>query len=565
MKCLILLIRYSRDTLFSPNTESGDYNYNIPVGLAYISAFLKQNGHEVQCLNLNHYDGIVEELIKDRMSKERYDFVITGGISPFYPDIKNCVDSVRRCSPNTHIILGGGLISSQPEIMFNLLQPDYGVIGEGELTIKELFECLENNGDINTVNGIIFRNTEGKIVSTKPRDPINNLDLLPWPDYQELGFDDYLDHMLPSDLHFYSIFDKPRAYPIIASRSCPFSCTFCFHPLGKKYRKRSVENVMDELEYALKKYNINIIIFYDELFANDTPRIGEFCRRLTELLKTIPWEVKWICQMRVDALDEEMIITMKNAGCFCLSLGLESYSATVLKSMNKIITPKQIDDALLLCSNHNMGFTGNFIFGDPAETTETYRETIAYWKENTAIIKNQVILGFITIYQGSPLYKRAVEKGIIKDEFAFIEERVSKNQIDNFTDKMTDNEFKKMMRDIAEANLITPLYSVPLLETKIKGISEIHVKCPHCKSVSGYRNINLPPLLGFQSSDRRLITLICRNCNARIRLITKHENITIILYRIFGLEIGAVIIQYILSPPLSLLRTFNKLFHKFAA
>ncbi len=295
MKCLIILVRYHREGLFSPKTETGDYNYNIPVGLAYISAFLKQNGHEVQFLNLNHCDGIVEELIKDRLSQESYTFVITGGISPFYPDVKNCVDSVRRFSPNTRIILGGGLISSQPEIMFNLLQPDYGVIGEGELTIKELFECLENKGDINTINGLIFRNTDGQIILTKPRDPINNLDLLPWPDYEGLGFDEYLDHMLPGDVHYNSIFDKPRSYPIIASRSCPFSCTFCFHPLGKKYRKRSIENVMDELEYAIKKYNINLILFYDELFANDRSRIYDFCRRLTELLKQALRKLKKRC------------------------------------------------------------------------------------------------------------------------------------------------------------------------------------------------------------------------------------------------------------------------------
>lgn len=564
MKCLIILVRLYRGTPFSPKTEKGDFNYNIPIGLAYISAFLKQNGHDVQYLNLNHCDGIVEVLIKDKMSKESYDFVITGGISPFCADIKNCVDSVRRCSSRTRIILGGGLISSQPEIMFNLLQPDYGVIGEGELTITELFECLENKGDINSVNGLIFRNTEGQIILTKPRDPINNLDLLPWPDYEGLGFDEYLDHMLPSDVYTYSIFDKPRVYPIIASRSCPFSCTFCFHPLGKKYRKRSIDNIMAELEYAIKKYNINIIVFFDELFANDRSRMYDFCRRITEFLKTIPWEVKWYCAMRVDILDEEMITIMKNSGCFSLSLGLESYSAPVLKSMNKKITPKQIDDALRLCHHHKMGFTGNFIFGDTAETTETYHETMKYWKENNAIIGNQVVLGLITLYQGSPIYKRAVEKGIIKDEIAFIEERSVKGNIQiNFTDKMTDEEFQKMIKDIKEANIITPWYSVPLLNTKINGISEVHVRCPHCNGIPVYRNIALPPLLGFQSSDRRLFELICRKCNARIRLITKHENVTIKIYRFFGFKNGAIIIRYILSPPLSVLRNFNKLIHKF--
>ena len=563
MKCLIILVRYSRETMFSPMADKGNYNYNIPIGLAYISAFLKQHGHEVHFLNLNHCDGIAEELIKEKLSKEKYNFAITGGISPFYPDVKNCIESVRKCSPETRIIVGGGLVSSQPEIMFSLLQPDYGVIGEGELTIKELFDCLDNNGDVNTVNGLIFRNTEGQVILTKPRDPINNLDLLPWPDYEGLGFAEYLEHMLPGDVYYYSIFDNPRTYPVIASRSCPFSCTFCFHPLGKKYRKRSLDNIIAELEYAIKRYNLNIIVFYDELFANDRPRILEFCRRITELLKTIPWEVKWFCQMRVDVLDEELLVIMKSAGCYYIGLGLESYNATVLKSMKKFISPKQIDDALRLCHKHNISFTGNFIFGDTAETIETYRDTISYWKENKEIIGNQVVLGLITLFQGSPLYTQAVEKGIIKDEIAFIENRATKDEVINFTEKMTDEEYQKMVLGITEANIITPRYSVPLLTTKNNGFPEVHVKCPHCNGISVYRNISLPPLLGFQSVDRRLVELICRNCNARIRLITKHESIAISIFRIFGFSNGTIILNYVLSPPLQLLRFCNKTIHKF--
>jgi anaerobic magnesium-protoporphyrin IX monomethyl ester cyclase len=563
MKCLIILVRYYREGLYNPETESGDFNYNIPVGLAYISAFLKQNGHTVEFLNLNHLSGRVEDLISNRLQNEKYDFMITGGISPFYPDISHVVKCVRKWSPGTRIILGGGLISSQPEIMFGLLQPDYGVIGEGELTVKELFECLENNRDVSEVNGLIFRNADGQMVVTKPRDPISDLNILPWPDYEALGFAEYLDHMMPGDLYSYSIFDKPRAYPIIASRSCPYSCTFCFHPLGKKYRKRSIDNIMEELEYAVKKYNINLIIFYDELFANDRSRTYELCGRITEFLKTVPWEVKWFCQMRVDILDDELITTMKNAGCYYIGLGLESYSAPVLKSMNKHITPKQIDDAFRLCKRHQMAFTGNFIFGDPAETTETYHETIKYWKENNAIIGNQVILGLITLYQGSPLYKRSLEKGIIKDEVAFVEDR-AKTGIHpiNLTDSMTDEEYLLMIQEITEANIVCPWYSVPLETKNIDGIPEVHVKCPHCNGISVYRNIAVPSLLGFQSADRRLLELVCRNCSARIRLITKHENFTIMIYRLFGYKNGVIVIQYVLSPPLKLLRTFNKLIHK---
>jgi len=563
LKCLILLIRYHYDGLFNTQADLRDYNYNIPIGLAYISSFLKRYGHDVHFLNLNHLEGTAEDLLKTRLSKEFFDFVLSGSISIFYPDIKNCVNVVRKYSPKTKIILGGGLISSQPEVMFGLLQPDFGVVGEGEQTIKELFDCLEHKGDIASVDGLIYRDSDGQIRITKPRVPLTNLDILPWPDYEGLNFSEYLDNMLPSHMDTYSIFDNPRAYPIIASRSCPYACTFCFHPLGKKYRKRSIDNIIDEIDYALKKYKINIIFFYDELFANDRLRTFDFCKKLTDLLKKYPWDVKWFCQMRVDVLDEELITIMKNSGCFSISLGLESYSVIVLKSMKKFISPKQINDAIHLIHKHQLGFTGNFIFGDPAETNETYHETLTYWKENQSVIKNQIDLGRITLYQGSPLYKRALERGIVKGEIEFIEEREKNGTVPiNFTDKMTDAEYNKMLQEIAEANIIIPRYSVPIRSITVNGIPEVHVKCPHCNNISVYRNVSLPPFLGFQSADRRLYLLICRNCHARIKLITKHEYFTIILYRIFGFKIGASIIRYVMMPPVSLLRIINKYIHK---
>jgi radical SAM superfamily enzyme YgiQ (UPF0313 family) len=156
-------------------------------------------------------------------------------------------------SPNTKIIVGGGIITAQPEIMFDLLKPDYGIIGEGEQTVLELVNYFKNGGNINSVNGLIFKDfglSDNKIktIITDPRDPIMNLDELPFPDYESFGYSEYLDAIKPTDYIAYDIVDKPRFYPVLASRSCPFNCTFCFHPLGKKYRQRSVDNIMAEIK-----------------------------------------------------------------------------------------------------------------------------------------------------------------------------------------------------------------------------------------------------------------------------------------------------------------------------
>ncbi len=533
MKCLIILIRFQQLLVDDPKADKANFNYNIPVGLGYISSVLKQNNHHVNFLNLNHIDGTADKIIEIELLKNNYEFVITGGLSPFYPNVNAVVESVRKYAPQIKIILGGGLVSSQPEIMFNLLQPDYGVIGEGELTIKELFECLENKGDINSVNGLIFRNTEGQIILTKPRDPINNLDSLPWPDYEGFGFDEYLDHMYPSDNVLYDVFDNPRVYPMISSRSCPFACTFCYHPLGNKYRQRSVDNIIEEIKYVVKKYRINIIFFYDELFAQNKDRLSDLCKNIKEISTSIPWELKWFCQMRVDFLDENEVREMKDAGCYFVSLGLESYSTTVLKSMKKRITPNQIDNTLQICKRVGITVQGNFIFGDIAETKETYRETLHYWKNNPDIIGNSIGLGHIIIHPGSYIYNHAVKKGIIKDEIQFIEERAKQDYQNlpiNFTDGMTDEEYQQMTEDICEANAIPKYYAIPLVNIQTKDIHEIHVRCPFCKEITVYKNYHIPSNFGRMD-------ICCRKCRSRFVIPSTKSRLKFFIVKLFGFGI----------------------------
>lgn len=508
MKILIIAIRYK---LY--HAEMADYDYNIPVGLAYISAILKNDGHEVKWLNLNHCDGSVDDVVRERLSRENFDFVLTGGLSVFYPSIKSCVEAARKYAPYTRIVVGGGAISSQPELTFRGLKPDYLVIGEGEQTVLELFRCLEKDGDLDRVSGIGYCGPEGKLVFTRAREAITDLDSLPYPDYEGLGIDAYLDHMLASNnAPYYDLFDYPRPYPLISSRSCPFSCTFCFHPLGKGYRRRSVPNIIGELNFAIKRYRINIINIYDELFSYDKERVYEFCEEIRQLSKTVPWEIKWNCQIRVDKLDEDLLLTMKGAGCYILSLGLESYSPTVLKSMNKGITPEQIDRTLQMTHRLNMTVQGNFIFFDPAETKETAYETLNYWKKSV-YSGGGVNLDYIQPYPGTSVYRHCVDKGIIKDEFEFLENistRIAKPI--NMSNSMTDKEFRQFYIDIYEAERKYHKYVEPLSVAQDNGLSEIHVKCPYCSSISIYKNYI------FDRYSYGAQHICCRKCRIRFYL-----------------------------------------------
>lgn len=510
-------------------SSSQDYKkYVIPVGLAYISSVLKQNHYEVDFLNLNFCDGSVEEMIRRSLVGKEYDYALTGGICTYYSAIKNCVDSVRKYAPSAKIILGGGLISSKPELMLEALRPDYMVIGEGETTILDLLKNLKDGGDLPRVDGIAFRGPEGRAVLTKPREPIKDIDSLPWPDYDGLGLGANLEQIKPSTLYYYDLFDSPRPYPLIVSRSCPFSCTFCYHPIGNKYRQRSVQSVIDELAFAIERYKINLIDIYDELLSNDKERVYDLCRRLKQLFEDVPWEVKWSCQLRVDTVTEELIETMKDAGCYLISLGLESYSSDVLKSMKKRITPQQIDNALRIIHRFNMTITGNFIFGDIAETKETAYETLKYWKNNYHIfLRGAVALGHVQVYPGAPIYEHALKKGIIVNELAFIENHLGKPI--NITDGMTGQEFDQLLKDLNYAMLTHPNCKLPRMSRKVNGVYETYVQCPYCKVTSIYRNY-VPPGIGtYQKQD-----ICCRNCRMRFFVVTLTNKLFVTLLKVIG-------------------------------
>jgi radical SAM superfamily enzyme YgiQ (UPF0313 family) len=436
--------------------------------------------------------------------------VCTGGMSTAYLPVKRIVEAVRSSSAQSKVVIGGGLVSSEPELMFGALKPDYEVLGEGEETAQELAECLQHQKDPSSVAGLGYSLPDGRFVTTPPRNPIMDLDKIPWPDFEGFEFDTYLDHLTPTSQFFFDLFDFPRVYPIITSRSCPYSCSFCFHPIGKKYRQRSLDSIMQELETMIPRYKTNLIAIYDELFSADTKRVMEFCDRISGIIKKTPWDVKWSCQMRVDKLDGSVLARMKEAGCFVVSYGFESYNADVLKSMKKHITPAQIDRAVKLTLEHHISIQGNFIFGDRAETLQTARETLDYWKANA---HSGITLGHISPFPGTELYTHCVKKGIIKDKLDFIENHL----LDpiNMSETMSDSDYMQLHVEVATSRLQHYIVAVPSLVMKEKnGMYSVKVNCPHCNGEIQYANFGLP----YKSFYR--VVSYCRTCRRRFYMMS---------------------------------------------
>lgn len=466
------------------NSEKANYNYTFPLGIAYVLSALKHNGMSLDVLNLNHLNGKSNQLIATSLDRYKYDIICTGGNSLLYHELKTIINTANGHPSHPVTILGGPIITSEPELIFEALRPNYGVIGEGELTTVELIHNIINKTGIAVAGTVYWR--DDKATMAPMRSSISNLDEIPFPEFDDLGFNEWLDKLHCN--YNYSTFgvDYPRSYPLIGSRGCPFKCTFCFH--YEKHYERSLNNIFEELGVAVVKYNINIIFFYDDCFSLSPTRMREFCRRIIELRTRIGRPLYWAVQLTVKKIDDEILTLLKNAGCNSISYGFESFCAPILKSMNKPIKPEEIDNALRKTLEHNIVIQANFIMGDIAETWETANETLDYWKKNC---DGQVNLGFIQPYPGSEIYHHCVRKKIITDKLSFIENNIAGEKTFNFTDNMSDEDYRRLTLEIYSARLKYRRYVVPSSLKKKGDRYNMKITCPYCKQSFTCHNILL--------------------------------------------------------------------------
>ena len=465
--------------------------YSFPLGITYISGSLKSSGYNVTTLNLNHRAGEIFDIIKNEIEDKKIDVVATGGLSFQYSTVRRVVEAVKWVDNKIITIVGGGIITGDPEPAMEALEyADFGVIGEGENTINELCYALENTEKFSDVDGIIYKEGNAYII-TRPRKEMDDIDLIPWPDYEGFEIEKYL-HSAPPGI---SGLNRQNTVFMLASRSCPYNCTFCFHTAGKKYRQRSLDSFFKELDYMVSQYNIEFICMADELFARNINRVKEFCDRMKR------YKVRWWAQFRVDDITPELLTILKAGGCEVMSFGLESADNRILKSMRKGITVEQIERTLKLVYDFGIPLEGAFIFGDIEETAETANNTLKWWREH---LEYRISLNLITVYPGSYLYKYGCEKGIIKDKAQFLKDGCPQVNVSKLTGKELSVLMKQFMEDPV-SQIKTP-DSVELVSVDYK-TGRIATKgvCVTCNQENNWENIKL-----FSMNF-----LPCKNCGQK--------------------------------------------------
>ncbi|MHC4124383.1 MAG: B12-binding domain-containing radical SAM protein, partial [Planctomycetota bacterium] len=312
---------------------------NPPIGLLYVATSIKENSsHSVKVLDAS-IDKMPIGKIKEQIKEYGPDVV---GMTLTTFSLLECIDIAkvaREINKDVKVIVGGIHVYIFPHETINLGHFDYGVLGEAEYSVIELLNGIETGSDLSSIKGLVYKK-DGQIVYTGLPELTDDLDSIAFPDRTMVPYEKYN-----------SIVSKVRPVNImITSRGCPFKCTFCDRPhLGKRFRMRSADNVVDEFEKC-SNLGIKEVLVYDDTFTANRQRVIEICKKLIDRKIQIYWGIR----ARVDTVNEEMLRFLKEAGCVRVNYGVESGNPEILKRLNKGITLEQVETAFKLTRKYKM-------------------------------------------------------------------------------------------------------------------------------------------------------------------------------------------------------------------
>jgi anaerobic magnesium-protoporphyrin IX monomethyl ester cyclase len=365
--------------------------FQEPLFLAYAAAVLEKNRLEVELIDCRPAYISLEELNKKNTSD--VGLIVIQTSTPSIEEDIYSTEFLKKQNPKIKTVLVG----PHPTIYYaEILEKnqliDIVALGEYDYTVLDIAKAVKENKSFENIEGIAFKK-DGRVIRTKPREAISDLDEMPFP----------ARHFLPVEKYYSPLFSARPSLRLISSRGCPFQCTFCSWPqtmYGRKVRLRMPEKVVDEIEEMIDKFGAKELYFDDDTFGAIPEHAISICNEILKRKIKIPW----ICMGRVDRINGEVLQKLSEAGCRVIKYGVESGSAEILKNIKKGITPEQIKKAFALTKKYRIQSYATVIFGLPGETQETIKETINFVNK---IDPDFVQFSIATPYPGTEFFEQA--------------------------------------------------------------------------------------------------------------------------------------------------------------
>jgi anaerobic magnesium-protoporphyrin IX monomethyl ester cyclase len=368
----------------------------VPLGILYISAWLQQHGYNNRVFDstFSSFDALCQALLEDKPK--------VVGIYTNLMTKLNVLRIIRFIKNNpalqhTRIVLGGPEVRNHVD---NFLShgADFIVVGEGEQTMLELVEWIDEkiSKKLADIEGIVYASECGAVCRNKERTKLRNLDELPVPNRTKVNMQLYFDAW--KGRH------GTNAISVSTMRGCPYTCKWCSRAVyGQSYRRRSPKHVADEIAWIREHYQVDSIWFVDDVFTVSHQWLSAFTQEMKSRQLVMPYE----CITRADRMNEEVILQLKESGCFRVWIGAESGSQKIIDLMDRRVNVEQVQQMIQLARAHGLQ-AGTFIMvGYPGETKEDIYATVDHLK------KADPDLFTITVaypIKGTPLYEEVEER-----------------------------------------------------------------------------------------------------------------------------------------------------------
>lgn len=401
----------------------------VPLGLAYLAGALRAQGYRDLVIYNADFDpdkgqGVCNRGYFDEMNRfDDYLAAVTCDDHPIYQDVLRTVTEfapdiitislrtakffitrtlirlLRKRFGGLPIIVGGPHATANPEHVLERTEADTIVRGEGEATLVELLQRMEDGGDLSTVAGISFRDGE-RIQHTADRAFIEDLDSLPFPardlilNHQRMGPDDFSN--------------------LFSSRGCPFACAYCDsrRTWSRKVRRHSPKYIVAEIWDIKRRFGSTFFPFQDDCFVTSKEHLYELCEEMHRSgLAQLPLsEFRWWCEIHPTLISDEVVATMKKANCVAIAMGAESGSQRTLDAINKTVSPDTVIKAARIIREAGLSLSTFFMIGFPWETEEDIEATLRYMEE---VAPDKPVVSILTPLPGTPIYDYCVEHDLV--------------------------------------------------------------------------------------------------------------------------------------------------------
>lgn len=403
MKILFLnppfLKKFSRPQRSPAVTKSGTLYF--PLWLASAASVVMEKGFEIDFIDAPA-DGLTIQDVEDRAIAFGPGLIVIDTSTPSINNDIGIAGRLKDLMPGAFIIAVGTHVSALPDDVMKMdARLDAVARFEYDFTILDLADTLRKSAPLGSVKGICWRDN-GNIAHNDRRPFIENLDELP-----------FVSKVYKRFLKIENYFNPNALFPMVTittSRGCPFPCTFCVYPqtlMGRGFRSRSVENVVDEMEYIIKNFpHAKSIFFEDDTLTVDKKRL----KALSELIRKRGVRITWTANSRI-GIDYETMKAIKEAGCRSLCVGFESGSQKILDSMKKKTKPEEMKAFMRDARKAGLLIHGCFMAGLPGETKETLKETLGLAKD---LSPDTVQFYPVMVYPGTEAYDWYSQKGLIR-------------------------------------------------------------------------------------------------------------------------------------------------------